>query len=178
MEPLEEPLEDSVDQEVEDLESIWPGAASAVEPDQPDQSVVDRLLAKRSAVIQDLQGKSVLIESDDEADAQPDPKKIKMDPGEWGLPASATSGASDPGPQAVLPMVEAPNPVQPAPWIIWILHSFHFGFFGNTKASMYMFRYLLITKRQLGMLLLPHQQRMHLCQTRLPLDIPKVADWF
>ena len=27
-----EPLEDSVDQEVEDLESIWPGAASAVEP--------------------------------------------------------------------------------------------------------------------------------------------------
>ena len=132
-----EPLEDSVDQEVEDLESIWPGAASAVEP----ESVLDRLVAKRKAVIQDLRGKSVCIDSDDEADAQPDHKKIKMDPGEWGLPASTTSGASDPASQPVLPMVEAPNPAQPAPWIIWMLHSFHFDFFGNTRASMNMCRY-------------------------------------
>ena len=64
-ETLAEPLEDSVDQEVEDLESIWLAAASAVEP----ESVVDRLVAKRKAVIQDLQGKSVLINSDDEAGA-------------------------------------------------------------------------------------------------------------
>ena len=126
-----EPLEDSVDQEVEDLESIWPGAASAVEP----ESVLDRLVAKRKQVIQDLQGKSVFIDSDDEVGAQPDHKKIKMDPGEWGLPASTTSGASDPGSQAVLPMVEAPTALQPVPWIIWMLHSFHFSFFGNSRAS-------------------------------------------